>query len=125
VNRIRPSRPQGHLNPVFAAARAANQLNAVQNRSWSQLLPEGEFQLGEVGKNFADEVWVAGVCHVVIRVAAWTQNIPGYRCNKEELIFAEFGDQLLQQFNGVVKGALRRYHQVTFEVVTIVLWNAF
>jgi hypothetical protein len=62
---------------------------------------------------------------VIIRVAAWTQNIPGYWRNKEELIFAEFGDQLLQQFDGVVKGALRRYHQVTFDVVPIVLWNAF
>jgi hypothetical protein len=59
VNRIRPSRPQGHLNPVFAAARTANQLNAVQDRSRSQLLPEGEFQLCEVWKNFGDKVWVA------------------------------------------------------------------
>jgi hypothetical protein len=61
---------------------------------------------------------------VIIRVAAWTQNIPGYRCDKEKLVFAEFGDQLLQQFDGMVKGALRRYHQVSFDVVPIVLWNA-
>jgi hypothetical protein len=125
VNWIRPSRPQGHLNPVLAASRAANQLNAIQNRSRGQMFPEGKFQLGEVRKNFADEVRVAGIGHVVICVAARAQYVPGYRRDKEKLIFAEFCDKLLQQFDGVVEGALRRHHQVAFDVVAIILWNTF
>jgi hypothetical protein len=51
VNRIRPAGPQRQLHPVLVASGTANQLNTIQYCGWSQLFPEGELQLCEIGKN--------------------------------------------------------------------------
>jgi hypothetical protein len=75
VDRVRPAGPQGQLHLVLAASGTANQLNTVQYCGWSQLFPEGELQLSEVGNNFAHEIRIAGVCDVIVRVAARTQNV--------------------------------------------------
>ncbi len=89
------------------------------------MFPEGKLQLGEIRENFANEIRIAGICDVAISIAARTQYIPGDRRNKEKLVFAELCDKPLQQFHGVVEGALRRHHQVAFDVVPVILWNTF
>jgi hypothetical protein len=89
VDRVRPAGPQGQLHPVLAASGTADQLNTVQYCGWSQLFPEGELQLSEVGKNFAHEIRITGVCDVIVRIATRTQDVSGDGRNKEKLIIAE------------------------------------
>jgi hypothetical protein len=70
VNRICPAGLQRLLHPVLVASGTANQLNTIQYCGWSQLFPEGELQLCEIGKNFAQKIRITGISDVIISVAA-------------------------------------------------------
>jgi hypothetical protein len=75
MNRIRPAGPQDLLYPVLVASGTANQLDPVQHCCWRQFFPERKLQLCKVRKNFALKIRISRVGNVIIRVAAWPNDV--------------------------------------------------
>jgi hypothetical protein len=125
MNRICPTRSQGLLRPVLAASGTADQLYPVEHRGRRKFLPQKKLQFCQVGKNFARKFRVPGVGDMVIRVAAWPSDIAGDQSHDEELLLTQLRHQLLQQLQGVAEGALRRHHQVSFDMVPIIFRYTF
>ncbi len=116
-----PACPEGLLHPVLPAANPADKLNAVQDDSQAEFLPQRKFELCQVGDDLAQKLRILEFSDMRLHVATGHGHIPCHRGDDVQCVFAELSDNPVELLHRELDGSLGRHHQGPVPVVAVVL----